>query len=141
MPRFEIDYGRDDLQAVLDSVSEFLQKRRDTVMRGRSLALQAHTIGDVIDCKQDLLCLVAGPRHLARTKDHYTLPDRWESAVHLKGLDSRMFGKNGFDQGAHFENIPLSVTELIEFATDVFLEPYRKRVAKRTVRKPDRQVR
>lgn len=44
-----------------------------------------------------------------------------------------MFGKDGFDQGPQFGNIPLSVAEFIEFAANRVLERDGECVAKGTV--------
>jgi hypothetical protein len=55
-------------------------------------------------------------------------------------LDSRSFGKDGFDQGAQLGNVPLSVAELIELPADRILSRDCEYLAKGTVRKPNRQV-
>ena len=47
-------------------MAEFLQQRRNTLVRSRVLVLESPALGHVFDRQQDLLCLFAGPIDLPR---------------------------------------------------------------------------
>ena len=140
VPRFQADHGNNNLQTIFDPVAELLQQRRNTLVRSRVLVLESPALGHVFDRQQDLLCLFAGPIDLPRIEQHHPSSNRRKHAVYFKGLDRRMFGKDGFDQGAQLGIIPLSVAELVELQADRFLWGGCECVAKGTVRKLDRQV-
>lgn len=48
-PRFNADHCRDDLQAVLDPVGQFLQQHADMLASDRVLALEPDALGGVFD--------------------------------------------------------------------------------------------
>ena len=139
-PRLEEKDGRDDLQAVRNTMLHLLQQHFLLMQQRSDLAFGDAPIGDIFDGQENELVGISLVEHLPRVQEHRAASDNGKVAFDFVTFHNRVLGRDVLQQQPKLGNIPLAIAQPVSRTTLNVLKIHPECLVESAVCSDDTQV-